>query len=203
MYELGQSILIKACLQDPQGFDVAWGFLWFGPVLGKVLNSNKQMWSTRIHAIHTHKHAFSIYICIRIRVCVHTLRHACMILVCVYAYVIICHHMSSSVYANKILRDDLSLPVFSAGSRRWWNLVDSLSLSMLLAALLEGSRSLGNLSAMIRVGRIMRLARREFREGLRWWMELCWKPKNTCWHEESLTFCLQVLKLLNQESWDT
>ena len=70
--------------------------------------------------------------------------------------------MMSSYFQTKILRDDRDDLKILAGSRRWWNLVDSLSLSMLLAALLEGSRSLGNLSAMIRVGRIMRLARRGF-----------------------------------------
>ena len=48
---------------------------------------------------------------------------------------------------------------FIPGSRRWWNLADSLSLSMMIIALVDGSRALGNLSSMIRVGRVLRLAR--------------------------------------------
>jgi len=46
-----------------------------------------------------------------------------------------------------------------AGSRRWWNLVDSVSLSLLLIALAERSRTLGNFVAMQRVGRLLRLPR--------------------------------------------
>lgn len=48
---------------------------------------------------------------------------------------------------------------FATGSRRWWNLVDSVSLSLLLFALIERSRTLGNFVAMQRVGRLMRLPR--------------------------------------------
>ncbi|CAK8998889.1 unnamed protein product [Durusdinium trenchii] len=58
-----------------------------------------------------------------------------------------------------LIRFCLEGRLFFMGSRRWWNLLDTLSLTMLIVALLEGSRTLGNLSAFVRVGRILRLAR--------------------------------------------
>ena len=58
-----------------------------------------------------------------------------------------------------LIRICMERRLFCTGSRRWWNLLDSLSLTFLVIAQVEGSRALGNISAFIRMGRMLRLAR--------------------------------------------
>ena len=48
---------------------------------------------------------------------------------------------------------------FFSSSRKWWNVADSLSLIIMLVALLDGRRLLGNVAAFVRVARVVRLAR--------------------------------------------
>jgi hypothetical protein len=91
-----------------------------------------------------------------------------------YAYGDICQrHLSET---SVISRKSWEMTQVVAGSRRWWNLVDSVSLSLLLFALIERSRTLGNFVAMQRVGRLMRLPRFRMVSG----SELCWKFHTCC-----------------------
>ena len=58
-----------------------------------------------------------------------------------------------------LIRVALEQRRFCSSSRRWWNLADSLSLIIMLAAYLDGRRLLGNVAAFVRVARVLRLAR--------------------------------------------